>query len=108
MQTDLVIVSEYCQKCHIDPSFIILLEEGGLIDINITDGERYLFSSQLRDLEQYTRMYYDLSINIEGIDAIRHLLGRMEQLQNEIAGLRSRLRLYQENKFFKDTESDYF
>ena len=27
MQTDLVIVSEYCQKCHIDPSFIILLEE---------------------------------------------------------------------------------
>lgn len=39
MQTDLVIVSEYCQKCHIDPSFIILLEEGGLIDINITDGE---------------------------------------------------------------------
>lgn len=67
MQTDLVIVSEYCQKCHIDPSFIILLEEGGLIDINITDGERYLFSSQLRDLEQYTRMYYDLSINIEGI-----------------------------------------
>lgn len=56
MQTDLVIVSEYCQKCHIDPSFIILLEEGGLIDINITDGERYLFSSQLRDLEQYTRM----------------------------------------------------
>ena len=62
MQTDLVIVSEYCQKCHIDPSFIILLEEGGLIDINITDGERYLFSSQLRDLEQYTRMYYDLSI----------------------------------------------
>ena len=67
MQTDLVIVSEYCQKCHIDPSFIILLEEGGLIDINITDGERYLFSSQLRDLEQYTRMYYDLSINIEGM-----------------------------------------
>ena len=77
MQTDLVIVSEYCQKCHIDPSFIILLEEGGLIDINITDGERYLFSSQLRDLEQYTRMYYDLSINIEGIEAIHHMLNRM-------------------------------
>ena len=75
MQTDLVIVSEYCQKCHIDPSFIILLEEGGLIDINITDGERYLFSSQLRDLEQYTRMYYDLSINIEGIEAIQSYAG---------------------------------
>ena len=92
---DLVIVSEYCQKCHIDPSFIILLEEGGLIDINITDGERYLFSSQLRDLEQYTRMYYDLSINIEGIDAIHHMLDRMRNLQAEIQSLRNRLHLYE-------------
>ena len=91
MQTDLVIVSEYCQKCHIDPSFIILLEEGGLIDINITDGERYLFSSQLRDLEQYTRMYYDLSINIEGIEAIHHMLNRMRNLQ--LICLQSILRL---------------
>ena len=95
MQTDLVIVSEYCQKCHIDPSFIILLEEGGLIDINITDGERDLFSSQLRDLEQYTRMYYDLSINIEGIEAIHHMLDRMRNLQAEIQSLRNRLHLYE-------------
>ena len=95
MQTDLVIVSEYCQKFHIDPSFIILMEEGGLIDINITDGERYLFSSQLRDLEQYTRMYYDLSINIEGIEAIHHMLDRMRNLQAEIQSLRNRLHLYE-------------
>ena len=95
MQTGLVIVREYCQKCHIDPSFIILLEEGGLIDINITDGERYLFSSQLRDLEQYTRMYYDLSINIEGIEAIHHMLDRMRNLQAEIQSLRNRLHLYE-------------
>ncbi|RHJ93680.1 chaperone modulator CbpM [Parabacteroides bouchesdurhonensis] len=96
MQTDLVIVSEYCQKCHIDPSFIVMLEEGGLIDINVMDdGEKYLLSSQLRDLEQYTRMYYDLSINIEGIEAIHHMLDRMRNLQDEISLLRIRLRLYE-------------
>lgn len=95
MQTDLVIVSEYCQKCHIEPSFIVLLEEGGLIDIHTVEGERYLFLSQLRDLEQYTRMYYDLSINIEGIEAIRHMLDRMDGLRHEITTLRSRLRLYE-------------
>lgn len=95
MQTDLVIVSEYCRKCHIDPSFIVLLEEGGLIDIHITEGERYISSSQLRELERYTRMYYDLSINIEGIEAIHHMLNRMEGLRREIAALRSRLRLYE-------------
>lgn len=108
MRTDLIIVREYCDKVHIEPSFVSLLAEGGLIDIEEIDNERYFPAAELQDLEKYTRWYYDLSINIEGIDAIRHLLGRMEQLQNEIAGLRSRLRLYQENKFFKDTESDYF
>lgn len=95
MQTDLIIVSEYCQKCHIDPSFIRLLEEGGLIDIDVVEGEQYLLSSQLRDLERYTRMYYDLSINIEGIDAIHHILRRVNRLQQEIASLRNRLRLYE-------------
>ena len=95
MQTDLVIVSEYWKKCHIDPSFFILLKEESLIDINITDGERYLFSSQLRDLEQYTRMYYDLSINIVGTEAIHHMLDRMRNLQAEIQSLRNRLHLYE-------------
>ena len=34
MQTELIIVSEYCHKCHIEPSFIDLLEEGGLINVH--------------------------------------------------------------------------
>lgn len=99
MQTDLIIVSEYCQKCHIDPSFIRLLEEGGLIDIDVVEGEQYLLSSQLRDVERYTRMYYDLSINIEGIDAIHHILRRVNRLQQEIASLRNRLRLYESQEW---------
>ncbi|WP_337813549.1 chaperone modulator CbpM, partial [Parabacteroides johnsonii] len=41
------------------------------------------------------RMYYDLSINIEGIDAIHHLLGRVESLQQEVNRLKSKLRLYE-------------
>lgn len=72
-----------------------LAGRGRLIDINVTDGERYLFSSQLRDLEQYTRMYYDLSINIEGIEAIHHMLDRMRNLQAEIQSLRNRLHVYE-------------
>lgn len=96
MRTDLVIVSEYCQKCHIDPSFIGLLQEGGLIDTPcVEEGERYLFASQLRDVERYARLYYDLSINIEGIEAIHHLLDRMNGLREEVRTLRSRLRLYE-------------
>ena len=32
MQTDLIIVSEYCRICHIEPSFLYLLQKGGLIE----------------------------------------------------------------------------
>ena len=49
MQTELIIVSEYCHKCHIEPSFIDLLEEGGLIEVRTEGGEHYLLASQLPD-----------------------------------------------------------
>ena len=96
MQTELIIVSEYCHKCHIEPSFIELLQEGGLIEVHIEGGEHYLLVSQLPEVERYSRMYYDLSINMEGIDAIHHLLKRMESMQQEIYSLHSRLRLFED------------
>ena len=68
MQTELIIVSEYCHKCHIEPSFIEMLEEGGLINVHTEGGEHYLLLSELPNVERYSRMYYDLSINMEGID----------------------------------------
>ncbi|MDD6210361.1 MAG: chaperone modulator CbpM [Bacteroidales bacterium] len=95
MGTDLIIITEYCQKSHTDPSFVVLLGKEGLIDIRVIDGTEYILASQLRDLEKYARLYYDLSINIEGIDAIRHLLGRMENMQCEINHLKNRLNIYQ-------------
>ena len=94
MQTELIIVSEYCHKCHIDSSFIDLLEEIGLIEIQVEGGEHYLHLSQLSEVERYSRMYYDLSINMEGIDAIHHLLERMELMRREMNMLRSRLLVY--------------
>lgn len=97
MQNELIIVSEYCNKCHIEPMFIDRLQEGGLIDIQTENGERCLLFSQLPEVERYSRMYYDLSINMEGIDAIHHLLARMEEMQREIRLLRGRLKLYGEH-----------
>ena len=94
MQTELIIVSEYGHKCHIEPSFIELLQEGGLIEVHIEGGEHYLLVSQLPEVERYSRMYYDLSINMEGIDAIHHLLERMESMRKEINTLQSQLLVY--------------
>lgn len=100
MDTDFIVIKEYCQKSHIEPSFIISLEEGGLIDVQVIEGERYLPVSQLRELERYTHLYYDLSINIEGIDAIRHILDRMNRLQEEVTQLRRQLQVFRSDDNF--------
>lgn len=96
MQNDLIIISEYCAKSHVEPSFISLLEDDGLIEIAEIENERYIPAAQLPDLEQYARLYYDLSINIAGLDAIHHLLKRMEELQNEVRILQNELRFYRD------------
>ena len=69
MQTDLIIINDYCDRCHVDPSFIVELEEDGLINVQVIGEERYIPVSQLAELERYTHLYYDLSINVAGIDA---------------------------------------
>ena len=92
MQTELIIVSEYCHKCHIEPSFIELLEEGGLINVHTEGSEHYLLVSEL-----------DLSINMEGIDAIHHLLERMEEMKREMDSLRKQLTLYRKREI-EDTD----
>lgn len=91
-----VIISEYCDKCHVEPSFIDLLEDNGLIGVQEEEGVRCLLSDELPDIERYSRMYYDLSINMEGIDAIHHLLGQIERMQREIDELHRRLRFFGE------------
>lgn len=94
MQNDLIIISDYCDQCNIEPSFITLLGEDGLIDIEEIDHIRYFPASQMAALERYAHLYYDLSINVEGIDAIRHLLERVEGLQREVRLLEDEVRFY--------------
>ena len=94
MQTDLIIINDFCDRCHVDPSFIMELEEDGLIEVRVIDEERSLPTSQLAELERYTHLYYDLSINIAGIDAIHHMLERIELLKPGKCSLRNELEFY--------------
>lgn len=94
MQNDLIIINDYCERCDIEPDFVLMLGEGGLIDVEIIGNTGYFPASQLGELERYTHLYYDLSINIEGIDAIRHLLRRIEDLQERVRKLENELHFY--------------
>lgn len=88
MTTELIIIKELYKSTRIEPSFIALLHDEGLIEIQIVEGEEYINETQLADLERFARWYYDLSINIEGIDVIRNLLGKMNEMESELNSLR--------------------
>jgi hypothetical protein len=92
---DLIAVNEFCVNHHIEFSFINLLQQNGLIEIRTIESKYFVEKEQLPQLEKYVRFYYELNINLEGIETISYLLQRIENLQNEIIKLKNRLRLYE-------------
>lgn len=93
MNTEYIIISEYCTHSQIEPEFIISLQEVGLIELMEQDNELYIETSRLRDLERYTRWHYDLQINAEGIDVIQNLMNQIDDMKSEISRLRELVRL---------------
>jgi hypothetical protein len=96
METEyLIAVDEFCTCNGIEISFISSLHEAGLIEITSIEEVGFFNSEQLQQLEKYVRFYYELDINLEGIETIAHLLHRVNTMQQEITELRNRLRLYE-------------
>ena len=92
---DLIAVKEFCVHHHIEISFIELLQQKGLIKINTIESNYFVEKEQLPQLEKFVRFYYELDINLEGIETITYLLKRIENCQNEITELKNRLRFYE-------------
>ncbi len=96
MQTEyLISVDEFCANHNIEISFISSLEQTGLIEITSIKETGFINAEQLQQLEKFIRLYYDLEINLEGIETITHLLQIMNSMHDEIIMLRNRLRLYE-------------
>ena len=99
MNEELIIAEEYCRQYNVDISFIDTLEDYGLIHIEIQQQQRLIPAQELRTLERYIRLHYDLDINMEGLEAIAHLLQKVKDMQQEIAALQNRLSLYSAEDF---------
>jgi len=88
---DFIPAGEFCAFHHVELSFVRGLHDSGLIGMIVRDGAVLLPAEELPVLEKFVRWHYDLAINSEGIEALSHLLGRMEALQDENRRLRTRL-----------------
>jgi chaperone modulatory protein CbpM len=96
MQDENLIPSELiCQMHSIEPSFVHALCEYGLIEITRMESSEYIHVSQLSELEKMIRLHYDLQINIEGIEAVTHLVRRVERLQEELDHLKNQLKRFE-------------
>ncbi len=94
MSENRILYTECLRIYNIDESFVESLHQSGLINITEQENERFLELSELDDLEQFVRWYYDMDINVEGIEALYHMLARMKNLQSELDVLRNELRFY--------------
>ncbi len=92
---NMIPVNEFCDNFHIELAFISSLEKAGLIEVITMEEAWYIYEDQLSDLEKIVRLHYDLDINIEGIETVINLLGRINDMQYEITQLRNKLRLYE-------------
>lgn len=90
-----ILVRHYCERTHIPDAFIDALNEYGLIQCKQIEKEVYILDEEIPEIERFDRLHNDLGINLEGIDALNHMLQRLRTMQSEMNILRKRLRLYE-------------
>ncbi len=96
-QEEYIPLDIFCSHHHIEISFFSSLQEFGLIEVTELEQKSYLPASQLTLAEKLVRLHNELDINEEGIDAVTHLLNRIQNMQEEIRQLRNKLRLYEDD-----------
>ncbi|HEV7779709.1 MAG TPA: chaperone modulator CbpM [Chitinophagaceae bacterium] len=97
MQTEeMIAADEFCIHHNIELSFIYSLKDSGLIEVSIVEEKVFVPLNQLGHLEKLVRLYYEMDINLEGIETITYLLRRMNEMQQEILQLSNRLREYED------------
>jgi len=95
IKEDLIERAIFCQYHHIEPSFVDLMEESNLVEFIVIDEQKFIHHSQLQQVERIIRLHQELEINFSGVEAIVHLLERVEQMQFEISSLKNRLSFYE-------------
>jgi hypothetical protein len=92
---NLILIETLCPHYEIEISFFEDLFSHGLINIEIIEERRFIHQDDISDLEKMIRLYYELNVNIEGIDIVFNLLQKEKELRDELNAVKNRLRLYE-------------
>ena len=91
---DLISIKDFCLYHNVEHIFIQSLYEADLVEVTVIDEAIHIPVSELRKLEKLINLY-QLDINVAGLEAISHLLLRMEKMQDDMQNLKNKLRLYE-------------
>ena len=95
---NLISIKELCSIHNVEPSFINAIREFGLVEITTVNESGFIHVRQLIELERIIRLHRELKINLEGIEAINHLIKKIKVMQDEINTLKNRLSQYETGK----------
>lgn len=91
-----ILIEQFCIHHNIPVSFVNDLGDYELIEIIAIDNANYIQDAALKNLEKMMRLHFELNINLEGLDAIHHLLKHVETLQQDIVALHNKLERFEE------------
>lgn len=96
MKTEnLIKANDFCVYHNVEFTFINSLQQAGLVDVKEVDQTIFIPESELKKLQKIINLH-ELEINIAGIEAITHMLDRIEQMQENMRALRNKLKMYEE------------
>ena len=94
---ELIKAEDFCTQHQVAVSFVQSLGQSGLIETVTIEENTFIPADAITALEKLTRLYYELDINLEGIEAVTYLLQRVKDMQEHITRLQNRLYLYESN-----------
>lgn len=92
---EMIAADLFCASHNIEVSFLHSLCNSGLLEVTTIENTVFISQDKLPDLEKLVRWHYDMDINLEGLEAISHLLLQINEMRQEMQNLRSRLGLYE-------------
>ncbi len=84
MKEELIALEIFCHHCQVELTFVKNLSESGLVELIEEEEKLFIPSYEIDQLERLTRLHYDIGVNIEGLEAIQHLLNKLKQAREEL------------------------
>ncbi|MFA6087910.1 chaperone modulator CbpM [Mucilaginibacter sp.] len=96
MRTEnLITVNDFCVYHNVEYTFVDYLADAGLVQVKTVNKTNCIPIDEIQKLERLVRLHNELEINEPGIATINNLLQKLEDMQQEMSYLRSRLSLYE-------------